>query len=99
MKYRMEKIPEGEDEVILRYCRMTPEVERIWNFLHTGQAKLMGWKDKTHVVLDVNKILYIESVDGRTYAYTDEDVFTMDDTLNKLGQLLRGINFFGAASL
>lgn len=94
MKYRIEKIPEGEDEVILRYCRMTPEVERIWNFLQTGQAKLMGWKDKTHVVLDVNKILYIESVDGRTYAYTDEDVFAMDDTLNKLGQFLRGINFF-----
>lgn len=94
MKYRIEKIPEGEDEVILRYCRMTPEVERIWNFLQTGQARLMGWKDKTHVVLDVNKILYIESVDGRTYAYTDDDVFAMDDTLNKLGQLLRGINFF-----
>lgn len=94
MKYRIEKIPEGEDEVILRYCRMTPEVERVWNFLRNGQARLMGWKDKTHVVLDVDKILYFESVDGRTYAYTDEEVFAMDVTLNKLEQALYAINFF-----
>lgn len=94
MKYRIEKIAEGENEVILRYCRMTPEVERVWNFLHNGQARLMGWKDKTHVVLDIDKILYFESVDGRTYAYTDEDVFAMDVTLNKLEQVLYAINFF-----
>lgn len=94
MKYTMERIPEGEDEVILRYSHMTPEVERIWNLLHGNPGKLTGWKGKTRVVLDVDKILYIESVDGRTFAYTSEDVFAVDDTLNKLGQFLNDVNFF-----
>lgn len=94
MKYTLERIPEGEDEVILRYCQMTPEVERIWNLLHGNQRRLTGWKGKTRVVVDVDKILYIESVDSRTYAYTSEDVFAVDDTLNKLGQFLNAVNFF-----
>lgn len=94
MNYTIERIPEGENEVILRYCQMTPEVERIWNLLRNSQGKLIGWKEKTRVMLDVDKILYIESVDSRTYAYTSEDVFAMDDTLNKLGQFLNGVNFF-----
>ncbi len=94
MKFTMEKIPEGEDEVILRYCQMTPEVERIWKLLHGTQGKLTGWKEKTRVVLEVDKILYIESVDGRTFAYTSEDVFAMDDTLNKLERFLDAVNFF-----
>lgn len=94
MKYTIERVPAGEEEVILKYCHMTPEVERIWNFLNGGQAKLMGWKEKTRVVLDANKILYIESVDGKVFAYTKEDVFSMEDSLNKLEQRLSDINFF-----
>lgn len=94
MKFTMEKITEGEDEVILRYCQMTSEVERIWNLLHGTQGKLTGWKGKTRVVLEVDKILYIESVDGKTFAYTSEDVFAMDDTLNKLGRFLDAVNFY-----
>lgn len=94
MKYTIERISEGEDEVILRYRQMTPEVERLWSIISKGQARLLGWKEKTRVVLDVNQILYIESVDGRTFAYTGEDVFAMDDTLNKLGGILASINFF-----
>lgn len=94
MKYTLERIPGGEDEVILRYRRMTPEVERLWNLINKGQAKLIGWKEKTRIMIDAEMVLYIESVDGRTFAYTDEEVFAMDETLNKLGSVLSSINFF-----
>lgn len=94
MKYTMRQIKEGENEVILQYLDMTPEVQRIWNLLNGEQTKLVGWKDKTMTIIEPQDILYIESVDGKTFAYTSGDVLKLEDTLNRLGQILTGINFF-----
>ena len=94
MKYTITQITGGEDELILKYRNIPPEVERILNFMNGEQQKLIGWKDKTLHVLELSQILYIESVDGRTYAYTEEDVLRIDYTLNRLEQLLCDINFF-----
>ena len=94
MKYTIQQITKGEEEVILRYQTMTPEVERIYCFLNGAQQKLTGWKDKTQKVIELSKILYIESVDGRTFAYTDEEVLRLDHSLNRLEGMLNDINFF-----
>lgn len=94
MKYTIKQITEGDDEVILKYQNMTPEVERILNFLNGCQAKLLGWKENALMVLEVNKILYIESVDGKTFAYTEEEVLRLDYLLSRLEQILSDINFF-----
>ena len=94
MKYTIQKIPKGEDEVILRYQTMTPEVERVYYFLNGMQQKLIGWNEKTQVVLELSQILYIESVDGKTFAYTEKEVLRMDHSLNRLETILSDINFF-----
>ena len=94
MKYTIRQISEGEDEVILKYRSMTPEVEQLINFLNGVQTKLVGWKEKTLTVLELDKILYIESVDGKTFAYTKEEVLRLDYLLSQLEQLLSDINFF-----
>jgi len=94
MKYTIRQISEGEDEVIIKYRNMTPEVEQIINFLNGVQTKLVGWKEKTLTVLELDKILYIESVDGKTFAYTKEEVLRLDYLLSQLEQLLSDINFF-----
>lgn len=94
MKYTMNHISIGEDEVIVNYLAMTPEVERIVNFIKGEQTKLIGWKDKEQKVIDIKTILYIETVDGRTFAYTQNDVLKLDYTLTQLEQQLYDINFF-----
>lgn len=94
MKYTIEKISEGEDEVILKYRRMTPEVERMLHFLNGDSRKLVGVKDKTKIIIERQQILYIESVDGKTFAYTEEDVIRIDFTLSQLSEILSDINFF-----
>jgi len=94
MKYTIKRISAGEDELCLQYVNMTPEVERVIRFMNGEQTKLMGWKEKTLTVLEQHEILYIESVDGRTFAYTEKEELKLDYTLSQYEQLLCGINFF-----
>lgn len=94
MKYTINHISTGEDEVIVNYLAMSPEIERIVNFIKGEQTKLVGWKDKKQKVLDIKSILYIETVDGNTYAYSETDVLKVDYTLVQLEKQLNAINFF-----
>lgn len=94
MKYTIEQITNGENEVIVRYRKRTLEVERILSFLNGERLKLVGYQDKTLTVTEPNNILYIESVDGKTFAYTEDDVLRLDCTLSQCGQILSEINFF-----
>lgn len=99
MKFTVRQIAEGEDEVILKYRNMTPEVERVLHFFDGERQSLRGWKEtasgeKAPIRLETSRILYIESVDGRTFAYTEEEVVRMDYALNRLEQLLDNIRFF-----
>ncbi|MDD6203281.1 MAG: LytTR family DNA-binding domain-containing protein [Lachnospiraceae bacterium] len=94
MKYTTRQITEGEDEVIVQYRNMTPEVQRIISLLNREQTKLTGWREKDLTVIESNEILYIESVDGKTFAYTEQDVLKLDYQLSQLEQILKTINFF-----
>lgn len=94
MKYTMNHISTGEDEVIVNYLVMTPEIERIVNFIKGEQTRLIGWQEKQQKVIDIKSILYIETVDGSTFAYTETDVLKLDYTLAQLEQQLNDINFF-----
>ena len=94
MKYTIINHAEGESELILKYSKMTPEVERILQFLGRQQQKLVGSKGKQQIVLEPGEILYMESVDGKTFAYTQGDVLRLDQTLGQLEEILSNINFF-----
>lgn len=94
MKYTIRQITEGEDEIILNYRKMTPEVEHILKLLNGMQTRLTGWLGKKLTIVELNKILYIESVDGKAFAYTKEEVIRLDYPLSSLEQLLSEINFF-----
>ncbi len=94
MKYTINHISMGEDEVIVNYLNMSPEIERIVNFIKGEQIKFIGWKGKEQKVIDIKTILYIESVDSKTFAYTEEDVLRLEYTLTQLENVLNDINFF-----
>ena len=72
MKYTIEQIKQGDDELILRYQNLNQEVEHIINFMSFAEKKLVGTKDGLQVVIDVKQILYIESVDRKTFVYLEE---------------------------
>ena len=94
MKITINRISQGEDEIILKYKEKNSHIQRIIDFLYEKENKLIVWKDKTQVLLKPQEILYLESVDNHTYAYTEKDVYKMDITLMAAEILMKEHGFF-----
>ena len=97
MKYTIEQIAKGEDELILRYQRLNGEVEAVLQFMNAPPKKLIGTKDNTQTVIDFADILYVETVDRKTFIYTADDIFRSELTLAQLEEVLNTVNFFRCA--
>ena len=94
MKYTVEQIKQGEDELILRYQKLNQEVEYIMNFMSFPEKKLIGSKDGSQLVIDMKQILYIESVDRKTFVYLEDDIVRVEYTLTQLERMLNSVRFF-----
>lgn len=94
MKFTTNQISQGEDEVILNYREMNEEIVKVMAFFRNEGRKVIGWKEKIQVVITPEDILYIESVDGRTFVYTEEEVYKVNYNLLQMEELLRDISFF-----
>lgn len=94
MKYTIEQIKQGDDELILRYQNLNQEVEHIMNFMSFSEKKLVGTKDGYQIVVDVKQILYIESVDRKTFVYLKDDVVRVEYTLTQLERMMNSPRFF-----
>ena len=81
MKYTIEQIKEGEDELILRYKQLTREAEEIMAFMRLPEKTLIGYDDSGQTIIEKNDILYIETVDRKTFIYTAENVLRTEYTL------------------
>ena len=70
MKLTMTRISQGEDEVIIRYHRMNGQIEAIAGMVQGTGARLSALGDDGQILLLLPEdILYLESVDGATWAY------------------------------
>ena len=70
MKYTVNQITQGEDELILNYKEANEEVERILAFMEQRNRRTLGWKENEQVIIASGELLYVESVEGKTFAYT-----------------------------
>lgn len=94
MKLQMNRISQGEDEVIIRYQEMTEQIEAIAAMVDGGQRRILAqWEDR-QVVLRPEEILYFESVDNVTFAYLTDKVVRVDSSLTKLGVQYSDRGFF-----
>ena len=94
MKITINYLPECENEVILNYSEITPEVSRIIHFLQNKSTTLIGREEKETVCINVEDVLYIETVDAKTFAYTQKSVVRLELSLVSLMDRLDDIRFF-----
>lgn len=82
-----------QEQVLIRCHAVTEEVREISAFIKSRQGTLTGTLEGTQFEIPVSEIFYIESVDGRTFLYTGDQVFQTSARIYELEELLRPRRF------
>lgn len=98
MKLEVREDPALEDiEVTIACPHVDSRVRRIMAAAELEERKLIGMLDGYARVLDVDEVLYAETVDGATFLYTADAVLHASATLTDLEDHLKGTEFIRAA--
>ena len=95
MKISINIDPERTDtEIIINCGSLTAETESIIAALRMADNQLTVIKDGETHILDISKIAYIETVDRRTFVYTETDCYESKLKLYEMEDKLCTVNFF-----
>lgn len=87
-----EKISETQIDISCR--ELTPEIENIIATLRIMNQQMLVVKDGENYLQDVNKIIYIEAVERKTFVYTEENVYESKLKLYEMEERLCHSGFF-----
>lgn len=94
MKLTIETIASGEDEIILRYRAMTPEIASLIHLIERGIPVIIGRKGERQYRVAPGDIYYFESVDERLFACTKKQELQVAMTLQEAEERLEEYGFF-----
>ena len=75
-------------EIVINGNSLTPQIETVIATLRMLDSQMTVTKDGESYILDVAKIVYIESVDRKTFVYTPQDCFESKLKLYEIEQQL-----------
>lgn len=85
---------EKTPHVIIQCQAKSKEVYDIVKLLETKDKKIIGSLNEVEHVIKPREVLYFESVDGITYAYTKEKVYRTKYTLTELEATYQELGYF-----
>ncbi len=94
MKVTMEQAGAGEEEVVIRYHQLTPELERLLKFLRKDAPIITGKNEHGQCRLLLKEIYYFERVDDKIFACTKEEEYQVSFPLKEAEEKLKGYGFF-----
>jgi len=86
----------SETEVTINASSMSDELDRVLASLRALDFKLTGTKDGQTHILEASQVLYIDTVDKKTFLYTKQSVYETNQKLYELEEILSASNFFRA---
>lgn len=91
---KISKIPEAEAELVdIRCHKETDSICEIADFVRSRQGLLNGTLDGRQYAVAVTEIMYIESVDNRTFIYTGTKVYESKQRIYELEDILKPKHF------
>ena len=87
-----EKYP--DTEVVIRANKLDSDVERLVAMMRMVNMQIGVRKNDETYLLDVEKILYIEAVERKTFVYTADETYESDLKLYEIEQELLERDFF-----
>ena len=94
MNIDIQRIDEGEESIVIRYKDPNPAVERIIGILEGGDGKIWGRTESGSVSIELDDILYLESVDDKLFAYTAKIVARIEGSLVSFMNEVKDESFF-----
>ena len=95
MKILIEESPDNQDtELIIKCKSLNDEVKRIIELIKLSDEKIIGFLNGESYVVDPIKILYFESVDKKTFMYTEDKVYEISLRLYELEEKMSKYDFF-----
>lgn len=86
-----------EIEIVINCKSVNKDIEKVMAMLRVLDLKLTGMKDKETYILEASKILYIDTVDKKTFFYTEKEVYETPLKLYELEEQLVTSDFFRAS--
>lgn len=80
-------------EVLIRYAKTNERVERLLTLLRSFDTRIKCDEGDTERYVNVSDILYIESVDKRTFVYLEKNVLRTGYRLYQLAEDLADLGF------
>jgi len=86
-----------EAEVVIHCSKADEMIEKIISAIQMVSGRLRGSMDGVIYQIDLSEILYIESVNRKTFLYTEKEIYESPKRLYMLEDELRGSSFFRAS--
>lgn len=98
MKVSIMENPDIQETEVVIHCNKADEmVEKIISAVQMTSGRLSGSMDGVIYQIDLSEILYIESVNRKTFLYTEKEIYESTKRLYMLEDELRGLSFFRAS--
>lgn len=95
MKIQLNQSPEfTQTEICINCPRVDEDILRMIALLRISEQKITGVKDGETCLLDTKEVLYIDTVDRKTFCYTNGAVYESALRLYELEDRLSGLDFF-----
>lgn len=83
-----------EDKIDIYYKEMTPTIEKIISLIRKDRPELYGiCENGERTLLDLESIFYFDTVDRRTFAYTETDTYQVTSAIGQLEEELEPFGF------
>ncbi len=94
MKIHINEDPSfSETEITINCNKLDTNVEKLISILRVMDLKLTGKKDNQTYILDASQVLYIDTVDKKTFFYTNNYFYETDLKLYELENQLYALDF------
>lgn len=77
----IEHISSGENEIILKYQQLNPEMQKLLAYLRGSMDRIAVQKDDERFLLLPGEVFYVESVENKVFVYTKDAVMESQDSL------------------
>lgn len=95
LKVDIKKDPAAQAVLVEIHCReVTPEVGKLERYVRRFGTTLPATENGEHFNIPIDAILYIESVDKKTFIYTENQTLMSEKRLYELEELLDRRDFF-----